>query len=175
MARSTDQWCTLLVCEKYHTARELPVQPKDALGHEERAQDGKGKGSPVHKGVVLLSEDTEEGPRNGDRCGQVTLSGGVSVSCGSAFEEEATPQESAAGGHPQAPDDLQCEEDENLGPDTGDFDARIDAKCFKGSENYQNGGPSVPKRERQMHKYLVAHARRRMVLLDDVVDVLTRV
>jgi len=52
--------------------------------------------------------------------------------------------------------DLQSEEHENLGPNTGMFGKRIDTKCLEGSQNYQNGGPSVPERERKVHKYFVA-------------------
>lgn len=84
-----NQWSTLLVCEKHHTAREPSVQPADTLDHAERAQDGEGERTPVHKGVSLVSEDTKEGPHDGNRCRQVTLSGSESVSCGSALEEEA--------------------------------------------------------------------------------------
>ena len=32
----------------------------------------------------------------------------------------------------------------------------------------------MPERERKVHKYLVTRARRRILLLDDVVDMLTR-
>lgn len=70
--------------------------------------------------------------------------------------------------------DLQSEEDENLGPDTGMF-GDADTKCLEGGDNYQNGGPSVPEREWKVHKYFVARARRCMLLLDDIVDMLTRV
>lgn len=85
----TNQRSTLFVFEKNHTAREPPVQPPDTLDDAERAQDREDESSPVHKGVSLVSEDTKEGPHNGDRCGQVTLNGGESVGCGSALEEEA--------------------------------------------------------------------------------------
>jgi hypothetical protein len=85
----TKQWTTFLVFEKHHTAREPPVQPQDTLDHAERAQDGKGQRRPVHKGISLVSEDTKEGPHDGNRCRQVTLSGGESVSRGSALKEEA--------------------------------------------------------------------------------------
>lgn len=70
--------------------------------------------------------------------------------------------------------DLQSEEHENLGPDTGTLGERIDTKCLEGSEDHQNGGPSVPERERKVHEYLVTRGRRRMLLLDDVVDMLTK-
>jgi len=148
----TKQWTTLLVFKKHHTARDPSVQPTDTLDHAERAQDGEGERTPVHKGVSLVSEDTKEGPHDGNRCRQVALSGGESVSCGSALEEE------------------ESEEHKNLGPDTGMFGERIDTKCLEGSENYQNGGPSVPERERKVHEYFVTRGRRRMLLLDDVVD-----
>ena len=46
----------------------------------------------MHKGVSLVSKDTEEGPRDGDRRGQITLNGSEGVSSRSAFEEEAIPQ-----------------------------------------------------------------------------------
>lgn len=71
--------------------------------------------------------------------------------------------------------DLQSEKHANLGPDTRKFGERIDTKCLKGSQNYQNGSPSMPERERKVHKYFVTRGRRRMLLLDDIVDVLTRV
>lgn len=71
--------------------------------------------------------------------------------------------------------DLQSKENENLGPNTGDFAERIDTESLEGSENYQNGGPSVPERERKVHEYFVTRARRRMLLLDDVVNMLTRI
>jgi hypothetical protein len=70
--------------------------------------------------------------------------------------------------------DLQSKEHENLGPDTGMF-SDIDTKCLEGGDNYQNGGPSVPERERKVHKYFVSRGRRRMLLLDNIVDMLTRV
>lgn len=76
--------------------------------------------------------------------------------------------------HPQAEGDLQSEEHKNLGPDTGNVGERIDTKCLEGSENYQNSSPSVPEREGKVHKYFVTRVRRRMVLLDDVVDMLSR-
>lgn len=69
----------------------------------------------------------------------------------------------------------QSKEDENLCPDTGGFAERIDTESLESSENYQNGGPSVPERERKVHEYFITRARRRMLLLDDVVDMLTRV
>lgn len=64
----TNQRTTLLVLEKHQTARAPPVQPPDTLDHAECAQDGKGERSPVHKGVSLVSEDTKEGPHDGNGC-----------------------------------------------------------------------------------------------------------
>lgn len=51
--------------------------------------------------------------------------------------------------------DLQGKEHENLGPDTGSFAERIHTESLKGSENYQNGSPSVPERERKVHEYFI--------------------
>lgn len=67
---------------------------------------------------------------------------------------------------------IQCEESEDLGPDTSGLDGRVLAECLERGEDDENSGPAVVERERQVDEDLIRSALRLMVLLHDVVDVL---
>lgn len=66
----------------------------------------------------------------------------------------------------------QAEEDEDFCPDTCTMVVGIDTERLKCSEDYENGGPTMVKGKWKVDEELVAEALRRVMLLDNVVDVL---
>jgi hypothetical protein len=74
--------------------------------------------------------------------------------------------------HEESCINVQTKEYENLGPDTGWYMKRIDAECFKRSDDNENGSPPMIKGERQVDQDFVADVSRCVELLHDVVDVL---
>lgn len=68
--------------------------------------------------------------------------------------------------------DAQGKEHENFGPNVGWLSKRVDAKCFKRSQDDENGCPPMIERERQVNEYFVTSVRGCVILLHDVVDVL---
>lgn len=102
---------------------------------------------------ILMGKDREEGPRYRETSRKVTLRAGESICGRSRLEEE------------------QSKEYENFGPNTGWFKKRIDAECFKRSDDNENGRPPMVKGERQVDQDFVTGVSRCMELLHDVVDV----
>ncbi len=69
----------------------------------------------------------------------------------------------------KAVQDLQSEEDEDLGPDAGMLHGRVDAEGFKGGEEDEDGGPSVVEGEGEMNPDFVVQALGSMMAAHDVV------
>ena len=90
----------------------------------------------------------------GERGGEVALARRERVRGRGALEEE------------------EREEDEELRPRVRRVRERVDAEGLEGGEHDEHGRPAVVEREGEVHEELVSGGLRRVMLLDDVVDVL---
>ncbi len=68
--------------------------------------------------------------------------------------------------------DIQCEEDEDLSPDTSLVVKGTDTKRLEGGQDDKDSSPTVVKREWQVNKDFIGSALRRVMLFDDVVNML---
>lgn len=66
-------------------------------------------------------------------------------------------------------EDLQSEEDEDLGPDASVLNGSVEAEGFKGREEDKDSGPSVVEREGEMNPDFVVQALGSMMAAHDVV------
>ena len=67
---------------------------------------------------------------------------------------------------------LQGKENKDFGPDICRMGESIYAKGFKGADDDEDGGPTVIQGEREMDEELITVRHCRVVLLNNVVDVL---
>jgi len=107
----------------------------------------------MNEGCVLMVENRKECPRDSNGGREITFGTREGVCRGSGFQEE------------------QCEEDENLRPDTRRVFQSIRTEGFEYSEHDDDSRPAVVKGKRKMDKDFIPATRRRIVFLDDIVDV----
>jgi len=91
----------------------------------------------MNEWVVLVGEDCEQTPRNGNACWEITLGAGEGIRGRGSFKEE------------------QAQEDEDLGENAGLLGGRVDAKRLESGKNNQNSRPSVIKREGKVNPKFV--------------------
>lgn len=152
---TANKWRTLFVQDDRATPEPL-VHAKGAHENPERREHCKCECRPVNESRavnILMGKDREERPSYCKASRKVALRAGESIRGRSRLEEE------------------QTKEYENLGPDTGWYMKRIDAECFKRSDDNENGSPPMIKGERQVDQDFVADVSRCVELLHDVVDV----
>ena len=118
-----------------------------------------------------MGEDGPERPGDGDGGGEIALGGGESIGGSSSLQEEANNNVEYVKDIYRAKG-LQCEEDENFGPDACTMGETVDTKGIKRSDDDEDGGPTVVKREGEVDEELVGIRLGCVVFLDDVVDVL---
>lgn len=132
----------------------MSKQAKGALDDPDEGKDGEDEGRPVNESTGgLVSEDRPQRPSDRDAGGKVTLGSGERVCGGGTLKEE------------------ECEEDEDLGPDTGAVGERVSSECLKGGENDEDGGPTVVEGEGEVDENFITKRLRRMMLLYDIIDV----
>jgi len=109
----------------------------------------------MNEGGVLMGENRKERPRDSNGSREITFGTGEGVCRGSSFQEE------------------QCEEDKSLGPDTREARGfqSIGTESFEYGEYDDDSRPAVVKGKRKVDKDFIPATRRRMIFLDDVVDV----
>jgi len=147
------QRSTLLVVEKTGGAVGGSVAPQ-GLEDPDGGQDGESKSGPVDKsGRGLLVEDGKQGPGNGNRAGNITFRGGEGVGCRGGLQRQ------------------ESQEHKDLGENASLVSAGVDTESLKGSQENEDGGPTMPKREWEVDPELIVHIAATVVLLDDVVDV----
>lgn len=152
----SDERSTLFVVEE--TARAARgVNAVDALDDPEGAEDGEDQGGDADEsrstGSALVSPNTEEGPGDSEGTSEITFRRGEGVGGTGGFEDE------------------EGQEDEDLGPDAGAVGVSVDAECFEGSQEDEDGGPAVVEREGKMDEEFIAQVAGGVILLDDIVDV----
>ena len=132
--------------------------------------------------VVLVREDRPERPGDRHARREVALRGGEGVGCCCGFEEEPVmgarayvrsevwkKRDNGGGGKG---DDVQSEEDKDVGPDSGRFDRGVSPERLEGGQDHEDGRPAMVEREREVDEDLVGRVLGLVVLLYDVVDVL---
>lgn len=148
------QGSTFGVLETNSASSGLDKEAIGCLDHPNEGKNGKGKSGPVNEARgTLTGKDGEKGEANCNGSREVTFGGGESIGGSCSFEEE------------------QGKEDQNFGPDTSLLSDRIVTESFKGSEDDENSSPSVVQRERKVDEEFVSDRLRRVMLLDNVVNV----
>lgn len=104
-------------------------------------------------GSSLMDINSPHRPGNSDGGRKIAFRAAESISGCRALKEE------------------EGQEDEYFGPDTSSMLMGVHTKGFECGEDNKDGGPTVIKREGEMYKQLVSDVLRRMMLLDDVIDV----
>jgi hypothetical protein len=149
-------------------------KPGGALDHPHECEDRERERGPVHeRRSALVREDRPERPRDRDRGRQVALGARECVRGRRRLEEEAVCEARLERARAKKLSmDVQSEEDKDLGPDAGVVRESVDAEGLECGQENEHGRPPVVERERQVHEELVGRARRLVMLLDNVVDVL---
>jgi hypothetical protein len=150
----TDKGSPLLVMEGNTAATRARVKAESTLDDPNKSEDGESESAPVDKSRgSLVLKDGPKRPSDGNRCWEVAFRGGEGISSGSALEEE------------------EAQEDKDLGPDTSTVSQSIDTESLETGQDNKNSCPAMVEGEGQMDEDFIGKALRRMVLLDDIVDV----
>jgi len=151
---TSDKGCPLLIVQD--TTPVAAVSNEETVQRledpEERKQ-GERKGGPVNEGFVLVGEDTEKAPCNGNTGSEIAFWAGEGVSGGSGFKEE------------------QSKEYQDLSKYTGVVSVSVHTEGLEGSEDNEIGGPSVVEREGKVNPEFIVYVLADMALLDGVIDV----
>jgi hypothetical protein len=123
--------------------------PKRREGSKDERNDGDESRSTM---TGLSSKDTEKGPGNGNSTSEITFFGRECVSSGSGFKSE------------------KGEEDEYFRPYSCGVSAGVDAECFEGGYEDEDGDPAVSEGEGEVDEDLVGPRTSLVVPLDDPVD-----
>jgi len=152
--RSPDERGALFVAEGYPALACAEDKPNSAFDDPDEGHDGKDERCPVDKSRrCLVGEDGPEGPCNGDGGREVALRGRESIGSRGTLEEE------------------EGKENEDFCPYAS---GKVQAAYTEGvecSDDDENGGPTVVKREGEMDEELISVTLGTVMLFDDVIDV----